>query len=708
MKKILLAALWLPLTALAQSYPSPHFNNVTIDGTLSVTGAPVFTTPVPTASGGLGANNGTATGVPVFSAGTATVTAATGSGAPVLGTSPSIATPTITGSFTATGLVTTGDLASQAANTILANATASAASPTAFAMPPCSTSSSALNYTSGTGIGCNSAINAATLGSATFAAPGPIGSTTPSTGAFTTLSTTSAPTLGSTTFYPTVATNAALQALATTTTSTVTRLGFYASGDSPPLVYTASGSACSLNSGSGDNGSQVQSSNGKCWLASFGPGPADVREWGAKGDGSTDNTTAMQAAHNTGMLIYYPGGIYNFTTISFVQGGMVGDGQNLSILNSTDTSTNDLITVTGTGIAPAYFNAISVYGSGSKTTGAALRFNASTGMLAFPQIVNVGFDTIPTGIYFSNTQQFVIDGDTFINYSAQGVHIENVVNSDAGDSFINNSFFNTAVPTGSTQGIWYRSSGGLKVSNTKILGGNNGFVMGWIGTNSADLLMSNVSIEDTTADCVYLGRDSGTGNFGSVMISNSEFGCPSGIVTDSSSFLTLVTLTNNVYNLMSTTGTALLLSTVSNIAIGPQVINAQAGAGTTVGVSVPSGNTNGKIAPQTFVNVPAANRMVIGSSSVTYTESPQTISVGTVTTSSAYAGLFVGTASVSFPRAYSVAPTSVVCNTADTADGAIAANAGAITTTGFNVVVVGATSGGAVTGTTCTANGGVL
>lgn len=191
MKKILIAALWLPLIAFAQNYPSPTFKNVTVQGTLSVSGAPVFTTPVPTASGGLGANNGTATGVPVFSAGTATVTAVTGSGAPVLGTSPSIATPTITGSLTATGLVTTTDLASQAANTILANATASAASPTAFVMPSCSTASSALNYTSGTGIGCNSAINAATLGGATFSAPGAIGGGTAAAGTFTALTATS-------------------------------------------------------------------------------------------------------------------------------------------------------------------------------------------------------------------------------------------------------------------------------------------------------------------------------------------------------------------------------------------------------------------------------------------------------------------------------------------------------------------------------------
>jgi hypothetical protein len=55
-------------------------------------------------------------------------------------------------------------------------------------MPSCSTSPSALIWTSGTGPGCNTAVNAATLGGATFAAPGAIGSGTAGTGAFTTLS----------------------------------------------------------------------------------------------------------------------------------------------------------------------------------------------------------------------------------------------------------------------------------------------------------------------------------------------------------------------------------------------------------------------------------------------------------------------------------------------------------------------------------------
>lgn len=91
MKKIKLGliALLLPLIAFAQSYPSPTFNNLTVQGT-----------------------------------------------------------------FTATGKVTLASLATQAANTVVANVTGSTASPTAFAMPSCSATGNALGYTSGTGFTC--------------------------------------------------------------------------------------------------------------------------------------------------------------------------------------------------------------------------------------------------------------------------------------------------------------------------------------------------------------------------------------------------------------------------------------------------------------------------------------------------------------------------------------------------------------------------
>lgn len=66
--------------------------------------------------------------------------------------------------------VTATALAAQAANTVVANVNGSSASPTAFAMPSCSSANSALQYTSGTGFNCvtNSALTTGTL--AQFAA----------------------------------------------------------------------------------------------------------------------------------------------------------------------------------------------------------------------------------------------------------------------------------------------------------------------------------------------------------------------------------------------------------------------------------------------------------------------------------------------------------------------------------------------------------
>jgi len=52
------------------------------------------------------------------------------------------------------GGVTLSGLGAQAANTVVANATGSSASPTAVALPTCSTTNSALKYTSGSGFSC--------------------------------------------------------------------------------------------------------------------------------------------------------------------------------------------------------------------------------------------------------------------------------------------------------------------------------------------------------------------------------------------------------------------------------------------------------------------------------------------------------------------------------------------------------------------------
>lgn len=86
--------------------------------------------------------------------------------------------------FTAVSLAS---LATQATNTVVANVTSGTAVPTALAVGSCPSATNALVWITNTGFSCNSAINAATLGGATFAAPGTIGGGTPAAGTFTTL-----------------------------------------------------------------------------------------------------------------------------------------------------------------------------------------------------------------------------------------------------------------------------------------------------------------------------------------------------------------------------------------------------------------------------------------------------------------------------------------------------------------------------------------
>ncbi|HEX7906873.1 MAG TPA: hypothetical protein VF534_02105 [Paraburkholderia sp.] len=78
----------------------------------------------------------------------------------------------------ATNGITLGNLAQTPANTVLANATGSTANVTAFSMPSCSSSASALNYTLGSGWSCNTAVLASNVSGTVAVLNGGTGATT--------------------------------------------------------------------------------------------------------------------------------------------------------------------------------------------------------------------------------------------------------------------------------------------------------------------------------------------------------------------------------------------------------------------------------------------------------------------------------------------------------------------------------------------------
>ncbi|RAS38311.1 gp53-like domain-containing protein [Paraburkholderia bryophila] len=270
---------------------------------------------------------------------------------------------------------------------------------------------------------------------------------------------------------PTVPTNAALQALSTVTTSTVTRLGFNTAGDVPALTYLASSSACSLNSGAGDNGSQVKSANGLCWIANFPAGPLDVREWGVVANGATtDNTSALQAAWTYGGtvnndILLPPSDSTNYVKFSQLtapvgnagtpasgQGPLSairGRGVGQTVLESTVTGSNCAITFNAP--TTTYTNAASnralsdfqLISSASSGTGICL--NQITGM----ELANFNVQQFAMGLVANDAIKIRLDnpqflgnatainaGTTGVSNPNQWVIINPYVNSQSATSFL--------------------------------------------------------------------------------------------------------------------------------------------------------------------------------------------------------------------------------------------------------------------------------
>jgi hypothetical protein len=171
-----------------------------------------------------------------------------------------------------------------------------------------------------------------------------------------------------------VATNAALQAITAPAAGTeVFRAGFYAAGDGGKANYTFSTSACSLNAGAGDNGSQVAPTAGSgCWLVQVPPTGLSFKVWGAKMDGATNDAAADQAALNWAGPV--PGGTLQVPArgLSYTGSAQITDnglpviihGNNPTNGNDNGACTSGFTDVAG-GIG-ANINILSLTGTGSK------------------------------------------------------------------------------------------------------------------------------------------------------------------------------------------------------------------------------------------------------------------------------------------------------------------------------------------------------
>jgi hypothetical protein len=172
---------------------------------------------------------------------------------------------------------------------------------------------------------------------------------------------------GSLTGMPLVANSSGLQALASTFSAGVLKLGRTTPGDAWPLVYHPSNSACTLNAGAGDGAAQVPTSDGKCWLATFEAAGIDPRHWGMVDSSTADNTAAIQAAINYACSIPSGGKVvlpplHNFIkttgTLTLSCGGVSLEGQAQGTTLAPANTGFDTIQMTSTGNAVRHLRII--------------------------------------------------------------------------------------------------------------------------------------------------------------------------------------------------------------------------------------------------------------------------------------------------------------------------------------------------------------
>lgn len=315
-----------------------------------------------------------------------------------------------------------------------------------------------------------------------------------------------------------------------------------------PLYYLPSASACSLNSGDGDSGSQIKSSDGKCWLAQF-VGDLNPQQWGCYGDGlphpplHPDDTLCLQATINyAASLTSAKGRIAlgrNFYCITGVtipaaieirgtSSGVVGINETKSGFKACANNI-PLITITGNGVTLANF---ALNGLGGNTSGYAIKLLGHEHRIEnlhingfCNNIINVGRHNIIDKNVFtdninptpSSTCWIIIDGGNDVFPGGDGQTI--------GSIYSNNMFTAWGPSGGGTYyaAMLFQNSGGYYVFQNDIQRTHYGTMIKPLAdkTVAFGLFVNTVLGDTTNADGLLIDTTNANSKVEIVNISNS-------------------------------------------------------------------------------------------------------------------------------------------------------------------------------------------
>lgn len=264
----------------------------------------------------------------------------------------------------------------------------------------------------------------------------------------------------------------------------------------------------------------------------IGASYANIYDFGeVDNTGETDITSIMQTAHNTGRIIFYPRGVYQFNNITLPNGGgIIGEGTGATHLwrnGSTGHAVSYSPSLSSTEFGGPMFHNFKL-SSQDPSSGAHINIAPTGAEVWGTSIFNVMLMHTYNGFVFNNAAHWKMTDCTVFNWYGSAIDVANTLVVDSGDSVIKGGLFSNGRTSGS--GIIHRSSGGLKVIGNKFLGGQYGYLMDiTAGAQTSILLFEGNSIENQSVANMAFNVGSG-GYYGFVTLIGNELAlCPKGI-----------------------------------------------------------------------------------------------------------------------------------------------------------------------------------
>lgn len=244
----------------------------------------------------------------------------------------------------------------------------------------------------------------------------------------------------------------------------------------------------------------------------------NIRDYGAIGDGHTDDTAAIQRAINENpyATIYVPSGQFMVSQITIKTGiNLIGDTTGASAIYSINLTGDVFVVNTAASIIVSN---IVFTTKAQRTSGAYLLIAPSSGDNGGSRITNCGFVCGAIGIDFRAASTWIVTGCIWNDYKT-AIGVQNTWNHDSGDSCITNCVFSSSIGGVSISQI---SSGGLKITANKFLNADYHYLGQYEpGDPTSILVITGNSLESATEASIAVNTT--RNRFSQINISGNQF-----------------------------------------------------------------------------------------------------------------------------------------------------------------------------------------